>query len=72
MTVPITNHGTNEEPMIVLRDVHKWYGTFHVLKGINLEIKKGERIVYIRTLIHTNETPVGGRAIERVGTGQYL
>ncbi len=34
--------------------------------------KKGERIVYIRTLIHTNETPVGGRAIERVGTGQYL
>jgi general L-amino acid transport system ATP-binding protein len=47
MTVPITNHGTNEEPMIVLRDVHKWYGTFHVLKGINLEIKKGERIVII-------------------------
>jgi len=36
--------------------------------------KKGERIVYIRTLIKTNtqDEPAGGRAIERVGTGQYL
>ncbi len=34
--------------------------------------KKGERIVYVRTLITKNEDPVGGRAIERVGTGQYL
>jgi len=36
--------------------------------------KKGERIVYIRTLIShgDEEEPAGGRAIERVGTGQYL
>ncbi len=34
--------------------------------------KKGERIVYIRTLVHKDDAPVGGRAIERVGTGQYL
>ena len=36
--------------------------------------KKGERIVYIRTLVkHSDETqPEGGRAIERVATGQYL
>jgi proteasome-associated ATPase len=36
--------------------------------------KKGERIVYIRTLIkrETDDAPVGGRSIERVGTGQYL
>jgi proteasome-associated ATPase len=36
--------------------------------------KKGERIVYIRTLITKQgaEEPAGGRAIERVGTGQYL
>ncbi|NLD76125.1 MAG: proteasome ATPase [Acidimicrobiales bacterium] len=36
--------------------------------------KKGERIVYIRTLIkrqHDAE-PAGGRSIERVATGQYL
>jgi general L-amino acid transport system ATP-binding protein len=25
--------------------MHKWYGEFHVLKDINLEVKKGERIV---------------------------
>ena len=34
--------------------------------------KKGERIVYVRTLIKKTEDTVGGRAIERVGTGQYL
>ena len=34
--------------------------------------KKGERIVYIRTLISDRDETTGGRAIERVGTGQYL
>jgi proteasome-associated ATPase len=34
--------------------------------------KKGERIVYVRTLIAAGEHTHGGRAIERVGTGQYL
>jgi proteasome-associated ATPase len=35
--------------------------------------KKGERIVYIRTLVKTlDANPSGGRAIERIGTGQYL
>ncbi len=36
--------------------------------------KKGERIVFIRTLVAEtpDEDPAGGRAIERVQTGQYL
>jgi proteasome-associated ATPase len=34
--------------------------------------KKGERIVYIRTLISDRDETKGGRSIERVGTGQYL
>ena len=34
--------------------------------------KKGERIVYIRTLISDRQETTGGRSIERVGTGQYL
>jgi proteasome-associated ATPase len=34
--------------------------------------KKGERIVYIRTIISQGEETTGGRAIERVTTGQYL
>ena len=31
--------------MIEMRQVHKWYGQFHVLKDINLSVQKGERIV---------------------------
>jgi proteasome-associated ATPase len=34
--------------------------------------KKGERIIYIRTLMGQGGEERGGRAIERVGTGQYL
>ncbi|MBK5223843.1 MAG: proteasome ATPase [Acidimicrobiia bacterium] len=35
--------------------------------------KKGERIVYVRTLVtKEREDATGGRAIERVATGQYL
>ena len=30
---------------IKIRDMHKWYGTFHVLKDINLDVHSGERIV---------------------------
>jgi len=34
--------------------------------------KKGERIVYVRTLIHTDTDGEGGKAIDSVTTGQYL
>ena len=34
--------------------------------------KKGERIVYVRTLLADADQTRGGRSIERVGTGQYL
>ena len=33
------------QPIIIARDVHKWYGHFHALKGITMEVKKGEVIV---------------------------
>jgi general L-amino acid transport system ATP-binding protein len=32
-------------PMIELRNVNKWYGDFHVLKDINIGVRKGERVV---------------------------
>ncbi len=35
----------SDQPIIELTGVHKWYGQFHVLKDINLHVKKGERIV---------------------------
>ena len=34
--------------------------------------KKGERIVYVRTLIHNNDDEAGGKSIDSVATGQYL
>ena len=33
------------EPIIRMRKVNKWYGDFHVLKNIELDVAKGERIV---------------------------
>jgi general L-amino acid transport system ATP-binding protein len=33
------------EPAILLEGVNKWFGDFHVLRGINLRVTPGERIV---------------------------
>ncbi len=35
----------SEENVIVIKDLNKWYGNFHVLKDINLTVTKGEKIV---------------------------
>ena len=34
-----------QEVMVELCDVNKWYGEFHVLKNVNLRVTKGEKIV---------------------------
>lgn len=39
------NKDLNDEVIITIADMHKWYGQFHVLKNINLDVKRGERIV---------------------------
>ncbi len=31
--------------IVEMNAVHKWYGDFHVLKNVNLQVEKGERIV---------------------------
>ncbi|MCA7014142.1 amino acid ABC transporter ATP-binding protein [Dickeya dadantii] len=36
---------SSSDYMITLENVNKWYGQFHVLKNINLQVKQGERIV---------------------------
>ncbi len=36
---------TTDAAIITIENMHKWYGDFHVLKDINLTVKKGERIV---------------------------
>lgn len=33
------------DPIIVCKDVHKWFGEFHALRGINMEVEAGEVIV---------------------------
>jgi general L-amino acid transport system ATP-binding protein len=41
----IADQAAAGKPMIELRSVHKWYGEFHVLKDISLQVGKGERVV---------------------------
>ncbi len=36
---------SNEDTVIEIINMHKWYGDFHVLNNINLNVKKSERIV---------------------------
>ncbi len=35
----------SDKSAVMLKAVNKWYGQFHVLRDINLDVKKGERIV---------------------------
>lgn len=37
--------GREVDDIIICRDVHKWFGDFHVLRGINLKVKRGEVVV---------------------------
>ena len=39
------NETNDIEEIIICRDVHKWFGHFHVLKGITMTVNKGEVIV---------------------------
>jgi general L-amino acid transport system ATP-binding protein len=41
----IADQAAAGKPMIELRSVHKWYGEFHVLKDISLQVGRGERVV---------------------------
>jgi general L-amino acid transport system ATP-binding protein len=36
---------SEQEVMITMKNINKWYGDFHVLKDFNLDIKKGEKVV---------------------------
>jgi general L-amino acid transport system ATP-binding protein len=32
-------------PAVEMRDVHKWFGAFHALRGVDLDVAHGEKIV---------------------------
>ena len=42
-----TNYGSADEPIIVCRDVHKWFGNFHVLRGVTTTVERGEKVVVV-------------------------
>jgi len=65
------------DPIIVCQDVHKWYGQFHVLRGISMEVNRGEVIVifgpsgsgkstFIRTLNRLEEHQRGQIRVDGV------
>jgi len=40
-----TIYQPNDENAILMENVHKWFGSFHVLKDINLTVRKQDKIV---------------------------
>jgi general L-amino acid transport system ATP-binding protein len=38
-------NGQSDNAMVEIIEMHKWFGDFHVLQGIDLNVQKGERIV---------------------------
>ena len=65
------------EDIIVYKDVHKWFGNFHVLRGITTTIKRGEVVVvfgpsgsgkstFIRTINRLEEHQRGDIAVDGI------
>jgi general L-amino acid transport system ATP-binding protein len=65
------------EEIIICRDVHKWFGDFHVLRGVTLTVRKGEVVVicgpsgsgkstFIRTLNRLEEHQRGQIIIDGI------
>ncbi len=72
--------GNDDDHIIIMRGVNKWYGNFHVLKDINLKVKKGERIVIcgpsgsgkstvIRCINHLEEHQEGEIIVDGIEVG---
>ena len=65
------------DDIIIATDVHKWFGSFHVLKGVTTTVKRGEKVVilgpsgsgkstFIRTLNRLEEHQRGTIVIDGV------
>ena len=42
-----TEDPPSPDNIIVCRDVHKWFGAFHVLKGVSTSVQRGEKVVIL-------------------------
>lgn len=74
---------TNDKPesvddIIICRDVHKWFGDLHVLRGITTTVKKGEKVVifgpsgsgkstFIRTINRLEDHQRGDIIVDGIG-----
>jgi general L-amino acid transport system ATP-binding protein len=45
MTTATTPEKNKREKIVTISGLNKWFGDFHVLKNINLEVGKGEKVV---------------------------
>jgi general L-amino acid transport system ATP-binding protein len=72
-----------QTPIIIAEDVHKWYGKFHVLKGVSLTINRGEVVVlmgpsgsgkssFIRTFNALEEYQQGSISIDGITLSRDL
>ena len=68
---------SSQDPIIICQDVHKWFDDFHALRGINMEVKKGEVVVifgpsgsgkstFIRTLNRLEEHQRGRIVVDDI------
>ena len=66
-----------DEPIIKVQEVHKWYGNFHALKGVSMDVQKREVIVifgpsgsgkstFIRTLNRLEEHQRGKIVVDGI------
>ena len=47
------HNNSNEDPIIVCRDVNKWFGDFQALRGISMEVNVGEAVSYTHLTLPT-------------------
>lgn len=77
------NSPEEEQPIIICKDVHKWYGQFHALSGINLTVKKGEVVVifgpsgsgkstFIRAINHLEEHQKGTIVVDGIEVNRNM
>jgi general L-amino acid transport system ATP-binding protein len=73
----MSEHHYTDQPIIIAQDVHKWFGSFQALKGINMEVNVGEVVVifgpsgsgkstFIRTLNRLEEHQRGKIIIDGI------
>ena len=71
------DQGTGPEDIIIARDVHKWFGTFHALKGVTTSVRREEKVVilgpsgsgkstFIRTINRLDEHQQGDIIVDGV------